>query len=77
MAAASHELMIKYGLAHTPSDAEVAQWAALARQLIRQANAPEIAGEIAAKQLFVDFRTRHYASQADTIEALLRAAEGK
>jgi hypothetical protein len=77
MAAASHQMMIKYGLGHEPTSAEVARWAAIVRQLISQGSEREAAGEHAAKQLFTDFRTRHFASQADTIDTLLRLAEQK
>lgn len=77
MADAGHQLMIKYGLARAPSEEKVAQWARLTRQYIDTGEPREAAGAAAAKQLFPDYNTRHYASEADTIEALLRAVEGK
>jgi hypothetical protein len=77
MAAASNRMRIKYGLGHEPSDAEVARWAALVRQFITLGEGREAAGEHAAKQIFTDFRTHHFASQADTIDTLLRLADEK
>jgi hypothetical protein len=77
MAAASHRLMVKYGLGHSPTDAEVARWAAAVRQLINSGSRHEDAGALAARQVFADYNTRKYASQADTLETLLRLAEQK
>jgi len=77
MAAASHQLMIKYGLPREPSDGEVARWAELVRRLRSQGSDLDLAGETAARQIFTGFRTRHYASQADTIDTLLRLADQK
>ncbi len=77
MAAASHQMMVKYGLGHEPTSDEIARWAALVRRLISQGTEREAAGHAAAKQIFTDYRTRHYASQADTIDTLLRLAEQK
>jgi hypothetical protein len=77
MAAASHQLRIKYGLGHEPDTSERARWAGLVRQLISEGIERESAGERAAMQLFTDFRIRHFASQADTIDTLLRLADQK
>lgn len=77
MAAASNRMMIKYGLGHEPTSAEVARWAAAVRKLISEGSSREAAGDFAAKQIFPDYKTRHYASQADTIDTLLRLAEEK
>ena len=59
MAAASHQLRIKYGLGHEPDTSEIARWAGLVRQLISEGIERESAGEPAAMQLFTDFRIRH------------------
>src|SRR5579872_5619561 len=58
MATASHQMMIKYGLGHEPTNAEVARWAALVRKLVSEGSGQEAAGEHAAKQIFTDYRTR-------------------
>ena len=70
-------LRIKYGLRTDPSSALITQWAQLTRAHINAGSKPEEAGHLAAKQVFPDYKTHVYASEADTIEALLRAAEGK
>lgn len=36
-----------------------------------------VAGDAAAKQVFPDYRSHVYASEADTVDALLRLAEQK
>lgn len=77
MAAASHGLLIKYGLASEPSDVQVRRWAERVRELIGKGQSRDAAGEAAAKQLFTDYRTRVYASEGDTIDTLLRLADGK
>ena len=74
---AAQGLRIKYGLSNQPTDAQVKQWVQLVRRLAAQGRTQEQAGAEAAQQIFPDFRTMGYASEADTIEALLRAAEGK
>lgn len=77
MADAAHGLLTKYGLKNRPSEAQVRQWAQLVRRLERQGTSLEQAGLAAARETFPDFKTVVYAAEADTIEALLRAAEGK
>ena len=77
MADAGANLRIKYGLRSDPSSTSIARWAQLARSYINSGQKPEDAGHLAAKLVFPDYKTHVYASEADTIEALLRAAEGK
>lgn len=77
MAAASHGLMIKYGLGHSPTDAEVAEWADWVRFHIRDGLDRETAGARAARRVFRDYETHKYASQGDTIDTLLRLADQK
>jgi hypothetical protein len=77
MADISQSLLIKYGLANRPSQGQTQEWALLARQYAREGANSEVAGERAAQALFRDYRTRHYASQADTIEMLLREIDKK
>lgn len=77
MADSAHNLRIKYGLRNEPTDAQVKLWARITRQVASQGHSLEASGAAAAKQIFPDYRTVVYASEADTIEALLRAAEGR
>lgn len=65
-------LKIKYGLGHDPSPERVSEWARLTRQYINRGMSGEAAGRAAAKDLFRDFDTRLYKSEADTIEMLLQ-----
>lgn len=73
----NHSLFIKYGLNHNPTEQEIEQWASLVEVLIRSGIGKEAAGERAAEQVFPDFNTMVYASEADTIEALLAAARNR
>ena len=77
MTDAAHGLRIKYGLTHNPTDGEVRLWAQRTRQFANQGLPLEQAGMQAAQQVFRDFRTMVFKSEADTIEALLRAAEAR
>ena len=77
MASIGHGLMIRFGLAHEPSAAKADEWARLTRDFIRQGFTQDAAGDQAAKLLFSDYRTRYYASQADTIALLLQQAGDK
>ena len=77
MADIAHSLYIKYGLTHQPSDGEIRRWRDEAERLIRQGVPGEDAGIRAAKATFYDFGQAVYASEADTIEALLGAARNK
>lgn len=74
MSRAAYGLRIRFGLQHEPTDAEVKQWADLVKLLIGQGYSVDIAGGSAAKAIFRDYNTVVYASEADTIEALLRLA---
>lgn len=74
MASIGHALLIKYGLGTQPSPERQQEWARLTRQYIQNGQSPDVAGEAAAKYLFRDFHTHVYASEADTIELLLREA---
>lgn len=74
MANISHSLLIKYGLPRAPSQAEADQWLQLVEAYIRQGQSRDRAGELAAKATFRGYNTVVYASEADTIEALLSKA---
>ncbi|ESY26331.1 hypothetical protein X751_00085 [Mesorhizobium sp. LNJC395A00] len=74
VASIGHALLIRYGLGVQPSAERQQEWARLTRQYIRDGQTADRAGENAAKYLFSDFHTRVYASEADTIEMLLREA---
>lgn len=75
--AAADGLRIRFGLQSQPTDAQIKQWADIVRQLRASGYSADQAGAAAAKQVFRDFNTMHYASEADTIEALLRLAADK
>lgn len=75
MPSAGHGMRIKYGLRDNPSADQQSQWARLVRRYIDQGWEREAAGHRAAADLFPDYKTRVYAAEADTLEALLRAAE--
>lgn len=77
LAAIGHALMIKFGLAREPSSEKTDEWVRLTRELIGKGYSQEEAGAVAAKKLFPDVGTRHYASQADTIALLLEQAGKK
>lgn len=77
MANAANGLRIRFGLQHQPTDTQIKQWVDLVKQLKARGYSVDQAGAAAAKQIFPDFNTMVYASEADTIEALLRLAENK
>jgi len=62
---------IKYGLPREPSDHQVTFWRVRYLGYKVQGLAPEEAGHKAASETFDGYGTVKYASQADTIEALL------
>lgn len=74
MADIGRQLFIKYGLRSRPSEQTAKQWAQQVESLIWHGFSPETAGDIVAKSLFPDYNTAVYASEADSIEALLAAA---
>ena len=69
MSDASNSLRIKYGLRNEPSDDLIRQWRQILQYVVNQGHPAELAAEAAAKQVFPDYRTVVYASEADTIEA--------
>lgn len=77
MANAANGLKIRFGLQHQPTDTQIKQWAEIVKQLKERGYSAEQAGTAAAKQVFPDFNMVVYASEADTIEALLRLVENK
>lgn len=77
MANAANALRIRFGLQRQPTDAQIKQWAEIVKSLKARGHSTDQAGAAAAKQVFPDFNTVVYCSEADTIEALLRMAENK
>jgi hypothetical protein len=77
MANIAHSLMIKYGLAGHPSESRIADWVTRTQTYINRGFDAEKAGLEAARQIFPDFNSHVYASQADTIMALLAQARNK
>ncbi|WP_162455071.1 hypothetical protein [Pseudoxanthomonas kalamensis] len=77
MADISHSLFIKYGLPRAPNSTEIDRWVQLTDAYIRQGYEREAAGAMAAKATFYGYNTVIYASEADSIDALLSAARSK
>lgn len=77
MTDAAHGLYVKYGLGHRPTEDEVRAWREATEALIRQGMTANEAGHRAAEQVFADYRTFFYKSEADTIEMLLMKAKEK
>ena len=67
-------LYIKYGLQHTPDEQQTELWVQIVEMLVLSGVSMEDAGAQAAKQIFPDYNSVFYASEADSIEALLAAA---
>lgn len=72
-----HQLFIRFGLLSQPSPNAINQWIKITEQLIAQGYSEQQAADKAAFQVFPDFNSRVYLSQADTIEALLAALRKK
>ena len=77
MAAVGHGLRLFYGLRVDPTGDQAVEWARLTRRFIQQGHSKDTAGDLAAKQLFSDYRTHFYKAEGDTIDTLLRLAEQK
>jgi hypothetical protein len=77
VASISEGLMIKYGLSHKPTDDQTNTWLRRTRSNINIGIGREEAGERAAREIFTDYKTHFYSTEADTMETLLRIAEGK
>lgn len=73
----SRKLQVKYGLTSEPTTTQVTAWVALTRANMSDGTESELAGEIAARYLFADYRSRVFATEADTLEMLLNEAEKK
>ena len=71
------QLQIKYGLQRVPTDAEISEWYRVTQNLIREGEPAEKAGELAAKYHLPGYRTHVFKTEADNIEALLRALARK
>lgn len=68
---------MKFGLRSDPSESLARAWAEETKAAINRGIKPAEAGEVAAKNLFPDYRTHTYAAQSDTIEMLLRELDKK
>lgn len=68
----AQKLRIKYGLDRDPTEAEIAEWSRVARNLIADGEAAEKAGELAAQYNLPGYRSHVFKTEADNIEALLR-----
>ncbi len=72
-----HKFFIKYGLRKEPTDQQISQWKSIVNTLINQGYQGEQAGNMAAQQVFPDYNSMVYASEADTIKALLDAVKNR
>lgn len=77
MSSVAEQLRLKYGLDRVPTDAEVAEWRRATENLVREGEPSEKAGEVAAQHLLPGYRSRVFKTEADNIEALLRALAEK
>ena len=78
MSTIEHALRIKYGLYNYPSDAQIKKWVDRVRFYIdTEGKSGEESGQLAAKEVFSEYGSMAYFSEADTILALLAAAEKK
>lgn len=77
MESVAEKLRIKFGLDRLPTDAEVAEWRRVTENLIREGEPSEKAGQVAAQYLLPGYRSRIFKTEADNIEALLRALAQK
>lgn len=68
---------IKYGLPTEPTDADIALWQIRYLRHKNDGMSSEKAGHEAASETFEGYQTCKYASQADTIEALLAEVGNK
>ena len=68
------KLLIRFGLDSQPSPEQIKQWAERTVSFRALGLSIADAGNAAAQAIFPDYRTRVYASEADSIEALLAAA---
>ncbi len=67
-------LRITFGLRNNPSASDAQKWVSQTIALVASGIEMDLAGRAAARQLFPDFGKVIYASEGDTIEALLAAA---
>ena len=66
-------LKVIFGLGHEPTTVDINRWYALVTKYTRQGLPPETAGHKAASEIFVDYRTHGYMSEAENISYLLAA----
>ncbi len=67
-------LLVKYGLKSRPVDQKVGEWLFVVDSLIIAGKEENAAGEQAARQVFGDYNSMLYDTEADSIDAILSAA---
>ncbi len=77
MNSVGHKLRIKYGLENDPGDLEIEAWRRPAEEHIADGQRSEEAGDRAAREIWPDYKTHVFKTEADNIEALLRTLAGK
>ena len=73
----AEQLRIKFGLDRLPTEVEVREWRRVTENLIHEGEPAEKAGDLAAQYHLPGYRTRVFKTEADNIEALLRALARK
>ncbi|WP_420606534.1 hypothetical protein [Novosphingopyxis sp.] len=73
----AESLRIKYGLDRLPTNPEIAEWRRVTENLIREGEPAEKAGDLAAQYNLPGYKTHVFKTEADSIEALLRALAQK
>lgn len=71
MANIATRIKIKFGLRQEPTAAQIYRWYELTSTFVGIGMSEDRAGEKAAHQLFPDYGSTYYASEADTISYLL------
>ena len=74
---AANRIVLKYGLKNLPDKAQLDKFSATVKIYIRQGKEAEEAGYLAARDIFPDYRSMFYKSEADTLEMLLRLIESE
>ncbi len=71
------KIRVKFGLRDDPTEQQLEDWAREVAELIAWGEDPELAARIAAFRYFDGVDQVFYGSQADNIQALLKALSAK
>lgn len=73
----ANRIVIKYGLENLPNRSQIVEFYNKSKEYLAQNKSSDEAGHLAAKEVFPDYRSRFYKSEADTLEMLLRLIESE